>query len=302
MSRIQPRKRDGFAGQTMWVAPPPLVRQCCTQPLLQSLIPKDLGWFPNAANHYRERPNGAEEHILIYCSAGCGGYEIGEERGSLHAGEALLIPRHAPHRYWADDATPWSIHWVHFSGIEGDLILGQLPRDHHMLQVDAKSAAVIESLFGELYIALAGGIVMHRLIYGAQVLHHLLGRLLFANTCYSPLQRAHQARTLEPILAYIHENSREPITLKQMAERAGLSISHLSTLFKEQTGLSPMDYFIRYRMQRACALLKFDSRSVQEIAYEVGYEDPYYFSRLFKKVIGVSPLHFRKSLVQVDGH
>lgn len=288
------RVRDGFAGQKMWVVPKPWLQVCVAQPVLQSLLITDIGWFPTARHHYRERPRGADEHILIFCTAGAGWCVLGGKRWKIGPAEALLIPRGTPHEYWADVQTPWSIHWVHYSGITGDLMMNELAHDQRVLQVDTQSAWAIESLFRECFDAFAGGFVPQRMIYSAQVLHHLLGRLLYGNARYSPLQHAHQRRTLEPTLAFLHQNSARKLTLKEIADHAGISVSYLSALFKEQTGLSPMDYLIRYRMQRACALLSAQlSPSIAEVAYEIGYTDPYYFSRLFKKVIGIPPLHYR---------
>jgi AraC-like DNA-binding protein len=80
-----------------------------------------------------------------------------------------------------------------------------------------------------------------------------------------------------------------------MAEHAELSESHFSRLFKEQTGHSPVDYFIYLKMQHACSMLTLTQSTVKEISDTLGYSDAYYFSRLFKKVIGVSPREYRST-------
>ena len=66
-------------------------------------------------------------------------------------------------------------------------------------------------------------------------------------------------------------------------------------VFKEQTGHSPMDYFIQLKMQHACKLLAFRRDSIGQIGKELGYQDPYYFSRAFRKVIGMSPTEYRRT-------
>jgi AraC-like DNA-binding protein len=81
-----------------------------------------------------------------------------------------------------------------------------------------------------------------------------------------------------------------------MAGRAAMSVAHFSERFKTQTGMSPMAYVIHLRMQRAAALLQWAEASVAEIAARVGYEDAYYFSRLFRSVFGVSPRAYRQHL------
>ncbi|WP_339314922.1 ABC transporter substrate-binding protein [Paenibacillus sp. FSL R10-2734] len=95
------------------------------------------------------------------------------------------------------------------------------------------------------------------------------------------------------VITYIQEYYAEAITLDSLAEAFNFSAYHLSSLFKEHTGISPIDYLIRYRLELATELLMTTDASVGEIAVSVGYKDVYYFSRIFKKRKGVSPAHFR---------
>ena len=78
-----------------------------------------------------------------------------------------------------------------------------------------------------------------------------------------------------------------------LSAMAGLSVSHYSAVFKRQTGYAPMDYFIRLRMHQACQLLDTTELSVKEVADRLGYEDPLYFSRVFKSLHDLSPSEYR---------
>jgi transcriptional regulator GlxA family with amidase domain len=86
----------------------------------------------------------------------------------------------------------------------------------------------------------------------------------------------------------------QPVQIPTLARMASLSPSHFFALFKRQTGFAPMDYFIRLRMQRACDLLDATTLSVKEIAGKLGYEDPFYFSRVFKCMTGMAPSEYRR--------
>jgi AraC-like DNA-binding protein len=80
-----------------------------------------------------------------------------------------------------------------------------------------------------------------------------------------------------------------------LAARAGISPSHFFALFKRQIGCAPIDYFIHLRMQHACRLLDETTLNVKEVADALGYDDPFYFSRVFKAVNNVSPSQYRLS-------
>jgi AraC family transcriptional regulator, arabinose operon regulatory protein len=291
MSRI--RIREGFKDQIRYVIPRHVLPRFSEHPLVQPLMPTDIGWYPEARFHYCERENGAQEHILILCVGGYGCYDVNGVRGTLQEHQAVLIPRNTAHVYWASDDSPWSIYWVHFTGSSADFFAHQLTSGEPSLDVDADAMSTLQHLFMECCNALMTGFVLERMIYASQTLHHLLACLFFNNRAFSPRLQTSRFHNLDSTLAYLHQNVHKPLTLADMARHADLSPSHFSRLFKEQTSYSPFDYFIHLKIQHACRLLFLTRMTVREIGYEVGYEDPAYFSRLFKKVVGISPLQYR---------
>lgn len=287
------RKLEGFDGQTLHVIPRPILEHALNHPLVEPLTPTDIGWFPDARYHYCKREQGVPEHILILCVAGIGWYEINGMRQLLHPNEALVIPKNMPHVYSASDTSPWSIYWVHFVGSKADYYVQQLPRHEFTLSINPTTMTQLIDLFWESCNAYVASFVMKRLIYSAQTLHHLLACLFFDNPAFSPTLQTSRFHSLEATIAFLHRHIDTNLTLNDMAQHANLSVSHFSRLFREQTGYSPLDYFIHLKMQRACVLLSVSSKNIQEISYDIGYDDPYYFSRLFKKVIGLSPSQYR---------
>ena len=104
------------------------------------------------------------------------------------------------------------------------------------------------------------------------------------------------ARKIAQCIAYMLEHLDQPLQVAMLAERACVSPSHFFVLFKRRTGCPPIDYFIRLRMQRARELLKAGSLHVKEVAAALGYDDPFYFSRMFKSVNRIAPVEYRKSI------
>lgn len=94
---------------------------------------------------------------------------------------------------------------------------------------------------------------------------------------------------IKEVVAYIHNSYHKNITLKTLAEYSGKKPDQLSYLFYQHMGIRPINYLIQYRLEQAIELLKDGDYTVQEVASLVGYSDPLYFSRIFKKHVGYSP-------------
>lgn len=106
---------------------------------------------------------------------------------------------------------------------------------------------------------------------------------------------AESARKIEQSLDYMRQHLDQPLQVADLAARVNVSPSHFFALFKRRTGSAPIDYFIRLRMQHACRLLDETSLNVKEVAATLGYDDPFYFSRVFKAVNHVPPSRYRVS-------
>jgi AraC-like DNA-binding protein len=100
-------------------------------------------------------------------------------------------------------------------------------------------------------------------------------------------------RKIEQSINYMLRHLDEPLQVATLAAQANVSPSHFFALFKRQMGCAPIDYFIRLRMQHACRLLDETGMSVKEVAAKLGYDDPFYFSRVFKSVNQVAPSEYR---------
>jgi transcriptional regulator GlxA family with amidase domain len=90
-------------------------------------------------------------------------------------------------------------------------------------------------------------------------------------------------------------NCEGSLALEDIAKHVGVSVSHFSLIFKKKIGVSPINYFHQIKIQKACEYLKYTDILIKEIAFKIGILDTQYFSRLFTKIIGVSPNQYRKN-------
>ena len=287
------RLASGFANQIFHVFPHARIAALERHPLTRGLHVTHLGYFPKAAHHFRRRPKCAPQHILIYCATGAGWCELHGARLPVRAGEALLLPQGEPHAYGADEAAPLTIYWTHFAGDDVPLFLRHIPLERPVIPVAPTARRQLVLLFKEAYATVAGGHLERPLIHLALWLRHLLGVLLFQNTSYLPERRTSATKDFSALLELMQQRLAEPVTLAELARAARLSSKHLSSVFRQQMGLPPVAYHTHLRIRRACHLLETTSLTVAETALACGYEDPYHFSRVFRRETGVSPRTYR---------
>ncbi len=111
----------------------------------------------------------------------------------------------------------------------------------------------------------------------------------------------HARAKIERALAYMLQNLDKPVQVSHLATMAKVSVSNFYYWFKLTTGYTPNDFLIRARMGRACALLQGTDLSVKEVSAALGYDDPFYFSRVFKSVSAVAPIHYRRLHPRLQG-
>jgi AraC family transcriptional regulator of arabinose operon len=282
-----PRMR-GFAGERISVLARPLMRQALGLPVTSRLLVTDCGYFPTAADHLRSRPEGSPQAIVIICADGAGWCRVPSGRHEVEAGQALVIPAGAPHSYGAADDHPWTIWWLHLGGADVEELVGA---------VLAGSGPVVRA--GDLYQAVSlvedvlGRMERDDSVRSRQAAAgsawHLLA-LLAADRAGAPASRTD---AIQQAQQYLREHLATRISVAELAALAQLSPSHFAALFRRATGTGVLQYQTRLRMSRARELLDTTDQPIAEIARALGYADPFYFSRQFRSVHGVSPSDYR---------
>ena len=282
------RLREGFPGQRLVVVPARIVRRSLRQPVTRDLCVTHIGRFAAARGHYVRRSRGTPQFVLFFCLSGAGSCTLGRRTFPMGAGDLVVLPPRQAHLYSADDRTPWTIFWVHFEGGRAaDYVkcLGATP-ENPVVSVD--SPATMFEAFEDTFRHATHGFSDAAMMALGTAFARLLG--LAVTHRRSPGLRARRAEArLLKALAVIRDRPGHSWSVAEMAREAGMSVPHFSTLFRHQTGLPPMTFLIGLRMQRAMDLLQRGQHNVSEAARAVGYEDAFYFSRLFHRHLGVPP-------------
>lgn len=228
-------------------------------------------------------------------------YEFNEARTRLNAGDALLFNPGIPHT--EIHPTGMESHELHI-GLSNILIEGlpfnNFPNKNPVLDLGiykeefVKKAWQLTKEFNNhgLHHELMGkGIILEMLVLILRSLSSQQSDKFLANIS----EKDKKKQTLVNHTVYYLENHhQEDITLETLAEMLYISPTQLSKVFRTITGKSPIKYLIEIRLKHAYELLIHTNLTIREISEEVGYQDPFYFSKLFKKHYGLAPSKTRK--------
>lgn len=295
--------KHNFSGQNMAVLPAFKVEEMLLHPLCNGLVVRSAGFFPKAAHHYIDRPQGAREYILHYCMQGEGWYELDGVRHTVTAGDCFVLPPRSAHKYGASEDAPWSVYYVHFTGNQASYIYKELGASNHLhINNDEESRIRFRcNLFDEIIVSLLAQDT-ESLVYANLCCYHLMGTFLSLNA-YRHAKVADKPSSQSPTINlathYMNEQIDKQLSLQEIADYCHLSTTHFLRLFTKEMGISPIKYFQQEKIRHAAELLKNSSLKINQVAARFGFDDPYYFSKVFSKVMGMSPSEFRNKQTQI---
>lgn len=291
---IMRKKKDGFAGEQTLVLAESRIRELVKNPLFAALYVTDIGYYPHAQNHYRQRVEPIEQYILIYCMEGNGYFSIFGKEYRVTGNQFFSLPPGVPHTYWSDQQNPWTIYWIHYGGtMAGYYSNGLCGPQEIAPQANSRLSDRI-SLFETIFRTLEWGYSNENLLYASSVLHHLLASFRFVHQFRGRWDESIQAGIVDTAMLFMKENIEKTLSVAELASYVGYSVSHFAALFHARAGLSPIACFNRLKIQRACHLLDSTDMKINQICYKIGITDCFYFSRLFRKETGMSPMAYRK--------
>ena len=288
------QRLEGFEGQHLIVLPEPLRIRAQAHPLLRGLCVTDAGYFPAAENHRVERPSGASTDLVILCLRGIGWVRHGGEMRELTTGDLVWLAAGEFHAYGSGPADPWTIVWAHFTGEEVSAwrsLLGMAGTAQEFVR-SLPDDRLDEVALDQVYASLERGFAVRHQVAAAAALRRALSTV--AQVAHAPrdVRSAHERVVVS--IESLRSDWQRSHRLDELAATANVSVGHYSALFRRHTGFAPIDFIIRLRVQHACRLLDTTALPIGEVAELVGYQDPYYFTRCFRRIMGCSPRLYRQ--------
>jgi AraC family transcriptional regulator of arabinose operon len=287
--------KDGFVGQKSFILPNNIVSTIKSNTVASLLYATDVGYFPNARHHFRQRRRGCQQYIFIYCVEGCGWVKVAKKILRVLPNQFIIIPKNTPHSYWADEKTPWSIYWMHFEGSISDHIYDKYTKGSDLTQTVPFTDERL-SLFGRVIDVLNSGFNDEKIEYASIACLNFLSSFIYFQLELST-EPSNNDNLVDNIINYLNSNLDKTITTQEIVEQFHYSHSYLFSVFKKKTGYSIIHFFNLLKIQKACEYLNFTGLSVKEICFKMGFQDPLYFSRLFKKYMGLAPTEYRNELI-----
>ena len=228
---------------------------------------------------------GRDDYFLIYVTDGVFNTQINDTVFHLSKGAVVLYPPKYKYHYWGEPPSKYLC--AHFTGSHAEKILTDLGFSLEPFVLENEFSPKIKSLFEKM---------VEQDITKAPFLQYSLACLLEEILLTIAIARVRNSgyRTFKKSIKYIHANYTEKIQIPNLAKMEGLSISRYTTLFSKETGKTPSEYILDLRLNRACDLLLTTDMEINAVGASSGYKDQYFFSKIFKKHMGMSPQEYRK--------
>ena len=235
-------------------------------------------------------------YIFHFVSGGTGYVEDCGQLVLLSAGDVFLIEPGVPVHYHADKAEPWSYMWVGFRGIKAPFYIHHAGyqsdrRFGHVSNISLVNSYIQQIIANRAYTC-ANDLKRHAALYDLLAL--MIDEISEPEFLPQDLPRQHY---VELAKAYIEENYRHDLHVSDIAARIGIDRSYLTQIFKEVLNISPQEYILHFRLDRAALLLHDITLKVSAVAQAVGYKDVASFSRMFRRYKGVTPSEYRMRIL-----
>ncbi len=236
------------------------------------------------------------DHFLIhFVGSGCGKFALGNISYSVKENQGFIIYPDEITYYEADKHNPWSYRWIGFNGgMIGETLKSiGFDADHPIFNFEDSSA--VEEIFEKIKrldeTTASGQLMLNSYLY-------MLFSKMHPSDTEKTLQKNPYSTSREYVgsaIEYIKKNYTNKITVNEISDYIGLNRSYFGSIFKKHTKMTPQEFILDFRFQKAIALFENEKLNISDIARSIGYDDAMLFSKIFKKKYGISPKKYREN-------
>lgn len=231
-----------------------------------------------------------DNFVLHYVLHGEGTLYLDSQKYDVSDKQIFVLPPNLLAYYEGSIENPWNYIWIHFNGKKAIELLNKagVSNESPVFIPTCPSMELEECMIDTLrhnreeYICIGN---LYRLF-----------QYMIDTSSNKPADKEQDKsmKYIKDVISFITKKYAEPIKIQDIADACGLDRSYLSKLFKHVTNYTPQEYLVFFRMRKATQLLKNPRIPIQNVAYSVGYNDPFAFSKMFKKELGISPTRYRE--------
>ncbi len=275
--------------------PPPLIKFQKEKPLLKDLFLTETGEIEIKAGTIWSQTQLNDTNLLVYCTKGEGILQFSNEQLHICREQFFVAFPNDSFKYFSSQQTDSRFLVAGFAGQKAKQLCNESLVVRNLVPAVNNLVANREMLFDEIFNNLSKGFHDQNLEYVNLCFGHLLGTFIFAHKTSDDM--ADEANpVVRRALYFLNKNLHRKLTLNQIATEVGYSDTYFSTLFKKEINYSPLSYFSHLKILKACELLDYTSQKIKSISFQLGYSDPYYFTKDFKKKMGMAPRQYRNRL------
>ncbi|WP_127582724.1 AraC family transcriptional regulator [Paenibacillus koleovorans] len=242
-------------------------------------------------------PQVRDYYLIHHVLRGKGSFQCMGSRYEVEAGQSFVIFPGELIRYDSDAEEPWAYRWVAFRGSMADQLLTAVGLTTSRPVATPANSRRTAALILRMLTVLSNADPGCELESGG-LLRLMLAEFAKAHTSSQPAGKVNAspiAEQVERTIQWLRLQYAQPISIQQISQALGYHRTHLSKMFKQYTGMAPMQYLLKIRMDRAKLLLQ-EELTIEQVASSVGFADALYFSKQFKKWFGVTPTDFRNGV------
>lgn len=240
---------------------------------------------------YSYGPAVRDHYLIHFILKGSGVFCVNGKSYKIKENQGFLICPDVVTYYEADAEEPWVYTWVGFKGIKSEQYLKLANINQENPVFECREVEFVKKCFEDMRKATELKYARELRLQG--LLNMFLSELIEEAGKNDTVSSNYKELYIKKSLHYVETNYAGKLTIAEMAKSVGLNKNYFSAFFKENIGMTPQQYIIKFRINKACELMENKGLTIGDISRSVGYEDTLGFSKIFKKEKGMSPKKYR---------